>query len=471
MTETAFDAETWVAHLGEALDAFALTAEYSITIGPGETPWLTYEEFRALGESASHRPGMHVKSEPLIVRSRSDSSEQRSLLLEHPILRRAVNGPDGNESIRVLNPNGSLSIDMKGLVSSMTGYTVRTTGARAAKLLHRYLTEGEDHQLPAREYVVIYGLKMTERINLSAGAFLTPLDDLLISEEGFSEEEVDRLRTLGTRGRSFRDGSGGSSVFVRDLVWGPGVAQGPGTEHADTPDVQYLYSCDHEIVIDLLSIAARCPVVTTARHTRVASWMHDINPNFTYGSWSGGGFIGDGWWKERELTERDTAVFQEASAGWCGFQHAHEGHRDALRLAIGRIARSYSRADRMRLPDMIFDYAVALEILYQLDRSELTYKLGTRAAYLLKKEPEDRLEVFKKITEFYKIRSGIVHGRTKKLCLEDFERACAVGQDLACDTLVALLRAGDFPDWTSLVVEGGDSFASGDTGSDEVLED
>ena len=76
------------------------------------------------------------------------------------------------------------------------------------------------------------------------------------------------------------------------------------------------------------------------------------------------------------------------------------------------------------------------------------------------------MTTFKKITDFYDIRSAIVHGRKtkrhRKLRREDFEQACADGRTLACDTFWKLLRRGDFPDWKRLVVEGATSIAGTD---------
>ena len=186
--------------------------------------------------------------------------------------------------------------------------------------------------------------------------------------------------------------------------------------------------------------------------------MRDINANFAHGGWQGGGSRFDGWWEERELSGEAEAVFKQSIAGWLGFRFASEVERNALTLVAWRLSGSFARVGRWHLQDRILDYAIALEILYRLDSSELTYKLGTRAAYLLGKTPEDRKSTFEQINEFYDIRSAIVHGPTKKkhrkLRHEDFERACADGRDLACDTLSELLQRGCFPDWKGLVLEG-----------------
>ena len=457
VTETAFDAEKWIARLGASLEALAPTAEYSLSPQTGYVSYRTYDEFRALEDAAGRDPDSDATPAPNGALFRSDPAEQRAILRDHPVLRQALAGAGKDEAMMFLTPNRSFRISSRGLVSDLVRQTVTSTGVHAARLLHRYLSAGKAKHLQAREFVVIYGLKVATRIDLGAGAFLAPLNDRLIAEEGFSEDDADQLRTFGVSGRNFRDGSGGSTVLVRDLNWGPGVTPASGDDDFDHSEVAFRFPCDVETVIDLLSATAHCPLVTSTRHIRAAKWMHDINANFTFGWWGGGGFVYDGWWKERELSEEAEANFRKSIAGWAVFRFASDQERDALNLALRRISGSFARVGRMQLQDRILDYAIALEIMYRLDRSELTYKLSTRAACLLGKTPEMRIATFEKIGKFYDIRSAIVHGpsprKQRKLAHDDFERACAEGQTLAFDTLSELLGLGRFPDWKRLVFE------------------
>ena len=463
MSKRNFDPEEWITRLGQALEAIAPTARYSVPTNPGYTHWGTYDEFRALKELADRDPGISGGAASSSVWLRSDPSEQQAILREHPVLRESLAADGAGEGLWAFRPNGGFRVGLKGIVSYLVGHAVRTTGEDAARLLHRCLTEGEKGKLEAREFVVIYGLKPASRIQLADSAFLAPLDDHLASEMDLSQEDLERLQRGGIA-KYFREGFGGSAVYVRDLTWGPGLTSPSRGEEDDAADIEYCFPCDPQLVTDLLSVAARCPLVTSTYHTRMPAWMHVIDPNYSFGSWRGGGFIADGWWEERDLSEVDAATFKKLVTGWVAF-HYHEDRqteeRNALELAIRRIASSFSRAGKMQLQDRILDYAIALEILYRLDSSELTYKLATRAAHLLKNtpdDPRDPMTTFEKITSFYDIRSAIVHGpttkRRRKLGHEDFERGCADGRDLVCDTLSELLRRGRFPDWKRLVVEG-----------------
>ena len=473
MTETPFDAEAWIGRLAAALEALAATFEYSLSLDGGPSRYVRYDEVQALKAEGNRLDALRdavmagsVSFNP--ERFDSDQAELRAILREHPELRRVSKGTGSDVSLMILNPLGASLVSSRELVLHLMRLSVASTGTEVARLLHRFLTDGESRQLEAREFVVLYGLKLARRIDLGSGAFLAPLDDRLISQEGLTEREAEQLKTYGAAGRNFQKDSGGSSVFVRDLHWGPGVARAPDEprpdpDKIDSAEVTYRFPCDVETVANLLSIAARCPLATSARHVRFAQWMHDVDRQFAVGQWHFARYRFDGWWEERELSSKAEADFKQLITKWPQFQFASESkriaklERDALSLAAWRLSGSFARIGRWQLHDRILDYAIALEILYRLDSSELTYKLGTRAAFLLGEKPQDRKSAFKKIADFYDIRSAIVHGPTKRkhrdLRYEDFERACADGCDLACATLLALLQRGRFPDWNALVLE------------------
>ncbi len=57
-------------------------------------------------------------------------------------------------------------------------------------------------------------------------------------------------------------------------------------------------------------------------------------------------------------------------------------------------------------------YAISLESLILLDneKDELSYRLRTRIAHLLGKDPDGRIDIAKKVSDLYSTRSKIVHG-------------------------------------------------------------
>ena len=459
MTETAFDPEEWICRLGASLEALAADMEFSFSLDNGRGPNLTLEQIRALPDGASHRSANRETMMPSGVgwSGTLAMAEPHAILRDHPELRRSLQGTGENEGMQFLFPHQSDVVWSKDLVLRLLKRTAISTGEETARLFQRYLAAGEARQLDAREFVVIYGLKLSGRIDLGGGAFLAPLDAQFISEEGFTQEEADKLNSYGAGGVHFRTGSGGSSVFVRDLKWGPGIGPGTDVQNIEMAEISHAFPGDVGTVVTLLSVASRSPLATSARHIRAPRWMHDINTISRFGGWSSATLRLDGWWEEQALPGEAEDRFKRLIAGWAGFRFASDAERDAFTLAVWRLSMSFARIGGWELHDRILDYSIALEILYRPDKSEVTYTLATRAAWLLGKTPEQRRTVFDKVTRFYGVRSAIVHGTTtrkrKRVRLEDIEQACADGRELACDSLLALLERTRFPDWKALVLD------------------
>ena len=92
----------------------------------------------------------------------------------------------------------------------------------------------------------------------------------------------------------------------------------------------------------------------------------------------------------------------------------YQGDRDRLGLAIRRLGGLPSRIGRFGTEGRVLDTAIALETMYSLDASEITYKLETRAGYLLGTNGEERMKIFGKVKNFYNARSALVHGSRGK---------------------------------------------------------
>jgi len=77
--------------------------------------------------------------------------------------------------------------------------------------------------------------------------------------------------------------------------------------------------------------------------------------------------------------------------------------------------RFYLSQERIRQPeDKLIDIMIGLEALYLRDNKELSYKLSTRAAFMLEKNPGKRKKIFALVKKAYGIRSDIVHGSKLK---------------------------------------------------------
>ena len=86
-------------------------------------------------------------------------------------------------------------------------------------------------------------------------------------------------------------------------------------------------------------------------------------------------------------------------------------------------------------------YWVALEALFGPDSSrEITYRLATRAAFFLSKNPDERKQIFQSVKEGYESRSAVVHGmRIDKLTPEKSQTILQNTEDIARRSLLRIL--------------------------------
>ena len=89
--------------------------------------------------------------------------------------------------------------------------------------------------------------------------------------------------------------------------------------------------------------------------------------------------------------------------------HKYPDRTDATRLAIRRLAGSFSRpGGRFGQEDRILDVAIALEMLYG---GMTGHKLAQRAAALLGEIAAEQKGTYDQAKGFYDVRSRIVHGK------------------------------------------------------------
>ncbi|SEN17057.1 hypothetical protein SAMN05192583_2126 [Sphingomonas gellani] len=126
---------------------------------------------------------------------------------------------------------------------------------------------------------------------------------------------------------------------------------------------------------------------------------------------------------------------------------------------IGSLARAIDRLGRSRLAinpvDRSLDLGMSAEIALMHDQgssnTEIGYKIGSRAAWLLGTDANERATIFNDIKKLYDARSKAVHtGELSAKSQIDLDAADA----LVTRALVAILGRGSFPDWTRLVLGG-----------------
>jgi hypothetical protein len=126
---------------------------------------------------------------------------------------------------------------------------------------------------------------------------------------------------------------------------------------------------------------------------------------------------------------------------------------DSLGRAIDRLGRARLAASPV---DRALELGIAAEIALMHDKgsdnSEITHKIGSRAAWLLGRDPTEREAIFGEMKALYRARSQAVHrGKLSSESIVDL----AAADLLVARALTSILERGCFPNWNSLTM--GDS--------------
>ena len=108
------------------------------------------------------------------------------------------------------------------------------------------------------------------------------------------------------------------------------------------------------------------------------------------------------------------------------FRQLYDGLASSVEGAAIAFRRFALANEREAVQDRLVDHWVALESLFSKGgESELRYKFAMRISYFLEREPEPRLELFKRLYDAYQVRSDIVHGGVSKKNMREAEEASA----------------------------------------------
>ena len=470
-----FDPSDWASRLVTTLEALASRVRPSVPYTEVDVSGrpqhysrlVSYSQYRTLAKRAKHDPAIRTTFEQSDIWLDDDPTDAIAVLREHPVIDRVLTTPYDNMSIKFVSPFRSFNVELKILALSLVKLAVKTDAENAARTLHRFLVLGEARKLKAHQITLLYGLKVNDRLDIEDGAFLAPYKDVKATYGLDDDRGIGYPPSERHDGPSTDAGSETIVVLVREMTWGPAIIS-TAEELETTLSTEYRFAIedniveepsftvdfpkDHETVRDFLSITVGKHLLARQQIIRVDRWMDDLNPNVASGWSSGGGWVNDWWPRERLLSDDNAKTFLEMIRGW----RKYKGDRKLLGLAIRRLATSRSRAGGFGTEDQILDTAIALETMYDLDGSEITYKLETRAGYFLGKDSKERMEIFRKVKGFYDARSAIAHGSRGRGRRISLEGALADGYGIALGTLLKLLHDGKVPDWNSLVMSSGE---------------
>ena len=201
---------------------------------------------------------------------------------------------------------------------------------------------------------------------------------------------------------------------------------------------------DSKLLVDLLSIATRVPLLSRTLYIRLAGWVEEIEPNLAFGTQVSEGFISDAWPRSHDLLKDDVDAYWGMARGL----HRYPGKTDAMKLAIRRLAGSFSRpGGRFGQEDRILDVAITLEVLYG---GTTGHKLGQRAAALLGATTEEQKRTYDQAKSFYDARSRIVHWEVPP-SMDVLDGELEAGRNLACLTLASLLNRQEPLRWADVM--------------------
>ena len=449
-----FNETTWIERLATALEQVAANAQPSYSPLPPDLPRyglievyesILHRGYRDLAARAKFDPAAAVQFKESHIWVDGHPAEAVAILKEHPLIETVLESTGTDEWIWLDTLTKRHRTELKRLVSCLAKLSVKEGGDEAAQRLHRYLTAGANGTLPAFEITVIHGLAVKTRLDLDVGAYLAPYGDVR-AEFDLPDEPEPLSKT------SYPE----AAVLVRTFEYGPGVA--PPGDHAGLPDVQVSYRfptsyqvdlkgwwADSKLLVDLLSIAMRVPLLSRTRYVRVAKWVGKIDPNLAFGTQESRGFVPNMWPKGHDLSEGVLEAFLELA---CGLQ-GHPDKRDAMLLAIGRLAGSFSRrGSRFGQEDPILDVAIALEVLYG---GETGHRLAQRAAALLGVTATEQKQTYDQARAFYDLRTRIVHWEEPHPSPDILQRELDAGRNLACLTLVGLLNRDAPLQWAGVM--------------------
>lgn len=211
-----------------------------------------------------------------------------------------------------------------------------------------------------------------------------------------------------------------------------------------------------ESEIDKLRLAADCMSLVSGKPVaRVAIWCESVDPRLPIQT--SGTTIHEGTDPGiASVFDVDGPRVIETLNRFATF----EGSKTAVQTSISRLSKAWrSRFREAR----VIELGIALESLLLFQNgggpreptTEITYKLASRAAWLVGQTPERRESVFKLVRRLYSLRSAAAHAGVVKVSPDNWEAIDAEissSIQLTCEMVLALVQRQTWPDWNRLVL-------------------
>ena len=332
--------------------------------------------------------------------------------------------------------------------------------ATASQTCEAFLNGAAETCLPGFDITVFAGLDLGERWDIAPGQYAVPYPT---AQRQFARQRA-RFPNF-----SFFDLDPrvleSATALVTELRWGPAIAS--ANRKLTDPDPMKIELANDRaplLVVALLSVVLGRSLPVVATTFKSAPWIDDFLDRE-----GGGGTRYDpegrsGTINRSTVSVEDKAAVERALCDWDSFA---KPERETLALAIARLSTSLSRRgswaiSNLAVDDRVLDVSIALEILYSLDSQEITHKLSTRAGWYLGSGSDDRLRIRKLVTNFYGLRSDVVHGGRnrkkgrKRMSVKPKVELQGRAYDIARATVLEHLKRGCMPDdrqWNEIVMD------------------
>lgn len=138
------------------------------------------------------------------------------------------------------------------------------------------------------------------------------------------------------------------------------------------------------------------------------------------------------------------------------------GDRSPIETALSRLATAWGNREREA---RAIDLGIALEVILMFEShneirepsTEIRYKIGTRAAWLVENTFKSRKSVFQAVRRLYDLRSQAAHLGTCRYKSTEWMKVDAElesGLKFAARLIKELLLRGKWPNWNDLVLGG-----------------
>lgn len=400
---------------------------------------LTNLQYRELAQNAKQDLAarqMLLTCQPVF---NTDISKATELLCEHEIIESILEEHDGQNEfgvggLRHCVFHTSADKFLAEIVAGLVRGAIKNGTRIAAQDLEKILTLGTRRKLPGYEATLIVGTALPHRWDITEGLYAVPYAEI---ETRLSPQDI-----FGQHPPPSEQSTRNVIALVRDFHWGPAIFKKPREVNQ-----QFIFQDDIQQVLNLLELVTARSLIPVARYERMETWIHDILPRF-YDRGSINPYGDD---VERlghiELLQQERSNFANALTDFL----KKPNHHRALSIPISRLGSSLRRRGSLRKEDELIDAVIALEALYEVEGSELTNKLSTRAAWFLGRTADQRMEIHKEVKDIYKARSRVVHG--KNVRAQDAEMADRAF-DLARKTLMKRIRSHELskPNWDKIVL-------------------